>query len=551
MFHYEKIERSENNTVVSSTNIQNISRKINSNGLRCLAVNDRDGKFIGLIHDTDIRRSLFINKEASVDQVINRDAQAIKVGMPVEGLTKPVIPVLNQDSILSHFLVRPNENELAELCAVRKVGVIGLGYVGATLSIALASQGLDVVGIERDSKIVNSINNGVLHFYETDAEKSLASVIKTGAFSAVTHATDSTLDTVFITVGTPLDENKIPKFSDLNDAFKVALKLLKPGGLICLRSTVVVGTCDRLYREYQSHFVSDNLKSRMYLSMAPERTIEGNALNELMENPQIIGSPSQVAVNKTKAIFEYLGVNCLLTPSFKEAELAKLVDNTWRDYQFAYANMFAILSQNNGINIRRVFAMANFQYERTNVPMPSPGVGGPCLTKDTHILVHGFQCSQELSLLTAARHMNEVIVDQFIANMIDRVQLLNGDEEIKEIHVLGLAFKGEPQTGDLRDSPALRAVRLIKERNIIVKGFDPNVAHTDPALPCPLIYEEEIGENADAVCILNNNTMFQKLDWEKISNRMSKSYVFDGWGILEKSNHLKCFLIYEVLGGRK
>ena len=316
----EILKASHFNTVTLNDDVSSVIGKIENSGMRCIGVCDEEGKFVGLIHDTDLRRA--VNATQGFEKVADLVNQEVEVAYQSDGaveIVRQVTPLINKNGELYGYRYLPSEMEIKELTEFSKVGVVGLGYVGATLAITLASSGLNVVGLDRNESLVKGLASGELHFFEENAEQKLADVIRKGRLSVFSDYSAKDLDVIFISVGTPLDLAGNPNVSYLEDAFRLALDVLAPSGLICLRSTIPVGTCMRLYDAYPEHFEEPNLSTRAYLAMCPERTIEGAALKELYENPQLIGTKSKIALEKSKHVFQCLNVEIIDTPSFGES----------------------------------------------------------------------------------------------------------------------------------------------------------------------------------------------------------------------------------------
>lgn len=549
MTYHEKILVNEVNTSFPDVPIHEIISKIDNNGLKCVAIVDQSERLLGIIHDTDLRRALAGEaQKLSTKDLMNQEISFIREDGVSPIATKQVLPVVDNEGRLSHFQYTATEYDLETITKVEKIGVIGLGYVGATLAVTLTNSSFFVVGIEQRIELVNKIKHGDIGFYEDDGDQLLKQALDTGRFEVCQDYSQRDLDIVFITVGTPLDSRGEPNKSYLQNAFSKAVNILRPGGVICLRSTVQVGTCKKLLEENTKTFHELGIHERLYLAMAPERTIEGAAFKELHTNPQLVGTESLVALEKCSNVFERLGIEIISSPRFEEVELAKLVDNTFRDLNFAYANMLALVGHKTGLNATRVIEMVNKNYPRTSVPKPSPGVGGPCLTKDTKILTSSFEnFGNTFDILNNARRLNLDILESFLELLLDEIRSF--EQEPKRIHILGLAFKGNPRTSDLRDSTSLLAIDFLKDNGVEVLAYDPYVDVSDPLISCPLIDAGQIGVNAQAICILNNNPVFTSLNWSLIATNLSLPILFDGWGVLKRLEIARNFKIYRQLGG--
>ena len=218
-----------------------------------------------------------------------------------------------------------------------------------------------------------------------------------------------------------------------------------------------------------------------------------------------------------------------------EAELVKLSDNTFRDISFAFSNSLSNISMKYGIDAISVIEAANKDYPRTNIPYPSPGVGGPCLTKDPYIMTYGLKNldNKVKNYLQSGRYISDITINE-ITNKIKNLK-----KELTSIVLLcGIAFKGEPVTDDLRDSTSIKILNKLTEKNIKVKIWDPLI----PAKELKKIFNKNIislppcklGKQKELLIILaNNSPQFSKLDWNKIIKMSEKLILIDCWGVCE------------------
>lgn len=336
------------------------------------------------------------------------------------------------------------------------VGIIGLGYVGLTLATALAKNGMSVIGVEKRDEIVNLTNLGIPHFVEIGLEEQLYEVVSQKKLKA-TKSLDKndTCDAFIITVGTPLDENGTPRLDMIKAASHEVAKNMKNEALVILRSTVMISTTRNIV-----YPILSNTGLTFDLAMCPERTLEGNAMEELLTLPQIIGSDSQTALLRASKLFGRLTKSIIKLKNYEAAEIVKLVDNTSRDISFAFANEVARVCESFKVNALDVINSGKLGYPRTNVALPGL-VGGPCLEKDPHIF--NFSAKKkgiELELTRAARYVNERQPDETLAKIYSEAKKRKFPDNVK-IAVLGLAFKGKPETSDLRGSMSLRIVKIL------------------------------------------------------------------------------------------
>ncbi len=304
------------------------------------------------------------------------------------------------------------------------VGIVGLGYVGLTLATVLAESGSSVIGVETRPEIVEMTNQGIPHFTETGLPDALSGVTRSGKLRAAERFDGSfTCDTYIITVGTPLSADGVARVDMIEAAARDIAANMRDGALVILRSTVKVGTT----RDVVAPALAESGK-QFDSRDVPERTLEGKALQELRELPQIVGADEQAVADRAAALFRRL-TNSIVQVSggVETAEIIKLVSNTFRDVQFAFANEVARLCDAFGVNAHEVIASGKLGYSRTNIPMPGL-VGGPCLEKkDPHILMESARTrGVHLEMTSAGRMINERQPQEtvrFISTEINRRKL--------------------------------------------------------------------------------------------------------------------------------
>ena len=258
--------------------------------------------------------------------------------------------------------------------------VVGLGYVGLTLSVALAEAGFRVLGVEKRKNVVDLTNSGKPHFDENGLTIALNRVLKSNFFSASVDMKNVTCSSYIISVGTPINQEGIPRLDYIENAIKEVAESMKDDSLIILRSTVKIGTSKNVVSR-----ILKNTGKNFHIAMCPERTLEGRALQELKSLPQIIGSNSKEGFLRAENIFRKITKTIVKVSSLEAAEIVKLVDNTYRDVQFAFANEVARICESFNVSALEVISSGKLGYERTNVSLPGL-VGGPCLEKDTLVL---------------------------------------------------------------------------------------------------------------------------------------------------------------------
>ncbi len=407
------------------------------------------------------------------------------------------------------------------------IAVVGLGYVGLTLGVALAETGLKVTGLEVRSDIVKLTNKGIPHFQERGLQQSLERLVNQGLISA-TEDTEKikTASVFFITVGTPLNDQGEINLGSIKNASHQVAKVMPKNALIIYRSTMQVGTARNIVKP-----IIESYGKKYRLSVCPERTLEGKALEELRSLPQIIGGFDEVATERSKRIFDRITKKIINVSSPETAEVMKLVDNTYRDVQFGFGNEVANLCNAiEGVDASEVIRLGKMGYKRTNVALPGL-VGGPCLSKDPHILSQSAKNNgASMSITNAARKINESAPYESVKFILDS---MNHIENIS-VTIAGFAFKGVPETDDLRGSMSIEVLRAFEELSpsIKIKIFDPIVKKEDLMQYSNHCFNKFSDSIADShiIVICNNHEFFSNCDLRAILEKnKSIGMVYDFW----------------------
>jgi UDP-N-acetyl-D-mannosaminuronic acid dehydrogenase len=413
------------------------------------------------------------------------------------------------------------------------VGIVGLGYVGLTLATVLAEAGNTVIGVERRSDLVDLTNRGTPHFTETGLPDALAGVTKSKKLVAAERFDNSfTCGTYIITVGTPLSSDGVARLDMIEQAARDIAENMRDGALVILRSTVKIGTT----RDVVSPILAASGKA-FGIAMCPERTLEGKAMQELRELPQIVGADDPAVADRAAAVFRRLTSSIVLVSDIETAEIIKLIGNTFRDVQFAFANEVARVCDAFGVSAHEVISAGKLGYNRTNIPLPGL-VGGPCLEKDPHILMESARTrGMDLEITTAGRLVNERQPEEtvrFITSEIERRDLA-GAGPLK-INILGMAFKGIPETSDLRGSMSIKVLDALKKAhpNADIGLYDPV---TSPEVLSAEFPDEKVFNRfgdavsgASVVVIANNHPSLGTISPRTIGEFISPNgFVFDYW----------------------
>ena len=409
-----------------------------------------------------------------------------------------------------------------------KVCVVGTGHIGLPLAAVLADAGFEVTGYDTNDDFVSLVNTtGAAGFREEGLDELLARHLHQRL--TLTSTPPAGQDVYIITVGTPLETgNPRPNL----DRIRVAVQRLAvgfgPNPLVILRSTVSIGTTRNIVLpEILRH------TQRFGLAFCPERTIEGKAIPEMRSLPQVVGGLDEESAERAEAIFRLITPKLVRVSSLEAAEMIKLINNTYRDLTFAFANEVALIAERMGLSAPEMIHAANVDYPRSNVAQPG-FVGGPCLEKDALILIDSLRkIDFRPKVIEEARKINQALPDHVATRIIQELRGLRRSSAHAKILITGFAFKGRPATEDVRGSAAIPLMQRLQSSRIEVWGHDfvtPEKVIADlGARTCTL---EEGFENADGVIIMNNHPGYQSAGIPELARRLHPpALLFDSWGL--------------------
>lgn len=509
------------------------------------------GTLAGVLTDGDIRRALLSGRDLDepVSGIMNHAPVTVSSGLGADQMLAFLLSETKRRGLRSTAFdklivvdegARPHDVitffELWRRTDVktRTVAIVGLGYVGLTLALTLADMDVDVIGTDVDHDVLGQIRSGETHFHERGLREMLLKNLGTRFRVADGFPADAS-DVYVIAVGTPVGEDKEPQLEALKASVGSVARVLKRFDLVVLRSTVPVGTTRGVVLPMLERESGLRAGEDFFLAFAPERTVEGNALEELRSLPQVVGGIDPTSTELAGKLFHLITPNIVPVSSLEEAELVKLLNNSYRDLTFAFANEIAGYCHAIGLEANRVIRAANEGYVRGAIPLPSPGVGGPCLTKDPYILASSARSAGvglELPLLS--RRVNEQTITE-IRRRVDRFFENAGKQpERGNVFIAGMAFKGEPETGDIRNSTSLLVAEALRAQNFTVTVHDPVFAEQGAVdiAGFPAVSIVEGFSSADAVLVLNNHRFYRGQDIVRLANTMARpGLLFDAWHI--------------------
>ena len=397
------------------------------------------------------------------------------------------------------------------------IAILGLGRVGLPLSSVLANSGFNVLGIDVDSKRLDSIRNSICPFFDPALEENLKKSISTGNLSVSNTIIDVNVDVIILTVGTPTSQEGSMDYSQLYTALNEITSNDLSDKMIILRSTLPPKTTQDIIIPFLENKTNLKCGEDFALAVCPERILEGKAIKEIYDLPEIIGGINEISNHIAKELFS--GINSkkdILFTSVTGAELAKLFTNIYRYNIFALANEFAIWAEHYGVDGNEIIKIANHNYDRCNIPLPG-FAGGPCLSKDSTFLANNIPFA---SIVSASWKLNESIPQHIIENL----KKLSGSLFGKKITVLGISFKAG--SDDLRNSPSVKLVDILNNLGANVVVHDPYVKNTADA--------EMAFKSPELIIIATNHKEFK--NYKDIMIQSPASLIYDVWGMFQKDD---------------
>lgn len=398
-----------------------------------------------------------------------------------------------------------------------KICVIGLGYIGLPTSAMFASHGCEVVGVDVQPKVVETLNKGHIHIEEPGLEEILKRTVVSGNFRASLKPEKS--DAFIIAVPTPnLDDEFLS--CDLKyviDGTKSIIPYLEKGNTVIIESTIAPKSTDDFVKPIleQAGF---KIGEDLFLAHCPERVLPGQILYELKHNNRIVGGITPACTEHAAEIYSTFVEGELIKTEAKTAELSKCMENTFRDVNIALANELAKICYKLDINCMDVIQMAN-KHPRVNIHQPGPGVGGHCLAIDPYFI--WAKAPEIANIIKLSRDTNKSMPEY----VVEKTEMLLDGLVNPKIAVFGVAYKGN--VDDVRESPAIEIVQLLKAKGYNVFVHDPHVQDEN--------YVDFVTavENTDIILILTDHNEFKNMDLVKIANMMKRPFIFDTRNIIK------------------
>ena len=446
----------------------------------------------------------------------------------------------------------------------KTIVVIGMGYVGIPAAALFADiDGFQVIGVQRRSKRsgwkIDYINEGKnpIGGNEPGLSELIERVVKAGKF----HVTDDisvckNADVILIDVQTPVDNNKIPRYESLKAVSESIGKYIKEstrkGVLIVIESTVAPGTTEHIVKPILENVSGMRAGEDFYLAYSYERVMVGRLLHNLKNYPRIIGGINEESSEKAIELYRAITDEELFATDPTTAELAKTIENTYRDVNIAFANEMALICENMGANVYEVRKLVNTLPKSSNayrnMHLPGAGAGGHCLPKDPWLLKYGLdtygKSKFEPKIIVASRALNDFMALHMAELLESAFSELDKSVEEAKLCILGLAFL--ENSDDPRNTPTIPLHNKLVDMKAAVIVHDPYITeHAGVELTGDL----EIALNgADALLLVTAHDEYRNLDLNHLKELMKTAVIIDGRNVFDNSACAKAGIVYRGIG---
>ena len=379
---------------------------------------------------------------------------------------------------------------------------MGLGYIGLPTAAIAAKNGIQVIGVDINQAVVDTVNEGKIHIVEPDLDYVVKEVVGNGMLKASMKPEEG--DAFFIVVPTPFKLNHGADISYVESATRTVIPYLKPGNLLVIESTSPVMTTEKMAELIFKE--RPDLKGEVFIAYCPERVLPGNILHELINNDRVIGGIDEASTLKAIDFYKIFVKGELHATNSRTAEMCKLVENSSRDIQIAFANELSIICDKAGIDVWKLIDLAN-KHPRVSILQPGSGVGGHCIAVDPWFIVSDFP--EQAKIIKRARETNDNKAD-WCANKVIKAckEFEKAHQREPIIALMGLSFK--PDIDDLRESPAKFIVsRVLSEARAEVYVVEPNIENHTSFI---LADAKDAYQKADIVAWLVRHKEFVNLD---------------------------------------
>jgi len=432
------------------------------------------------------------------------------------------------------------------------VSVIGLGWMGLPTACLLSEAGAKVIGVDINPRVVEKLNEGASHLEEPGLERLVKRHMRTGRLKATTSIEEasSQSDVIIIVVPTLIDQSKRPDYTAIENACKEISKGMHKGSLVILESTCGPGVTERVVRNILEKRSGLSAGEDFGLGYSPIRAMAGRALADLQSYNRVVGAINKKSLDAACAILSTTTKGELIrVRDIKTAETAKLFEAIYRDVNIGLANEFAVFCENAGIDYMETMAAANSQ-PYSHLHIPGAGVGGHCLPVYPYMLIDEAKSQGvKLRVVKTSRSMNEEMPKHVMGLAANGLRSSGKSLRRARVTVLGISYR--PNVKEIRFSPSLELISLLKRRGARVTVHDPKFScdeisklghQAEPTL-------KKAVEKADCVIIAVAHDEFRRLDARELAALMSRSPVIvDCIHLIDPTQAEKSRAIYRGVG---
>ena len=510
---------------------------------------NKKNQIIGVITRGDLRRIIYKNRKFNykIDKYLNYNPILIKDYELDNNLFSKLVKKSKGKKFDDIFVVDKNKKflqiikyeDLIKNYKFKKTCIIGMGHIGIPLAIHALKRFKYVVGYDNDKKKIDNLRKYELNFHEKNLDSIFKKKIKDKNLNITNLINKINSEVYIICIGSSFDKNKVNNIN-LKKIAKDLSKIIKKGDLIILRGTVSVGVSRQVFLKCILKFSKLKNGVDFYFAYMPERLVEGNALEELENIPCLISGSSEkcleVAYDYSKELFR----NVIKLDSLEEGEIVKLTTNSYRALNFTFSNEISRIANLHGLSGSNLIEKANFGYNRNSIAKPGLGIGGFCLPKDPILFSENLQKNSNYKLGTITNDINKSVTT-FFADKFTKI--LKNIKQTKKVLIMGISFKGLPETIDIRNSTSLEIIKKMNRKNIQFHGYDPLGSKLKKIIKNRdiKILGKKINVNIyDMIIIVNDHPNFYQIIESQLKENKSnnKKYIFDTWNKLSV-NYIK------------
>lgn len=417
---------------------------------------------------------------------------------------------------------------------MKKICVLGLGYIGLPTAAMFATHGFEVVGIDVNEQVVRTLNNGDIHIHEPGLKTLVQAALKSGNLRVTCELEPA--EAFIIAVPTPITADKRADLRHVQSAARALVPHLQAGNLVILESTVPPGTT----RNVLAPILGESGLSPqddLLVAHSPERVLPGRILAELVDNDRVTGGLTPAATTAARDLYASFVQGEIHLTDATTAEMIKIMENTYRDVNIALANEFALVAESIDVNVWQAIEIAN-RHPRVNILKPGPGVGGHCIAVDPWFLVQA--APGPAQLIAAARRLNDRM-PQYVAEQV--LTILAAVDKPK-VGALGLAYKAD--VDDVRESPAVTVIRWLQAAGCQVQTYDPHVENDHILGVVDSL--AAAADRVDCLLVLTDHREFKSLTPDNVGDLMRRKLLVDTRNALPHADWQAAGFEVHVLG---